>query len=140
MGLLKHVILPLYALLDVSVIYKTLVIEDINDVSPDPILSTNSMTPIEHHLLHCLGGVGLILLVNNVAAICVENSHYRGMAVLLNIIFFATDAYSYAKMGLKIPPPVYVIVGMGVIGLIVHGNEPGIFTKDKKGGGKKKTK
>lgn len=140
MGLLKHVILPLYALLDVSVIYKTLVIEDINDVSPDPILSTNSMTPIEQHFLHCLGGVGLILLVNNVAAICVENSHYRGMAVLLNIIFFATDAYSYVKMGLKIPPPVYVIVGMGVIGLIVHANEPGIFTKDKKGGGKKKTK
>ena len=137
MGLLKHVVLPLYALLDVSVIYKALIIEDINDMSPDSVLSTDQMTPVEQHFLHCLGGVGLMLLVNNVAAICVENSHYRGMAVLLNIIFFATDAYSYVKMGLEVPTAVYVIVGLGVIGLIVHANEPGIFTNDHD---KKKTK
>ena len=138
MGLLKHVVLPLYALLDVSFIYKALIIEDINDMSPDSVLSTNQMTPLEQHFLHCLGGVGLMLLVNNVAAICVENSqYYRGMAVLLNIIFFATDAYSYVNMGLEVPTAVYVIVGLGVIGLIVHANEPGVFTKDHD---KKKTK
>jgi len=128
---------PPLRLLDVAFIYKALMIEDINEMSPDPVLSTNQMTPLEQHFLHCLGGVGLMLLINNVAAICVENSHYRGMAVLLNIIFFATDAYSYVNMGLEVPTAVYVIVGLGVIGLIVHANEPGIFTKDHD---KKKTK
>jgi len=59
------------------------------------------------------------------------------MAVLLNIVFFATDAYSYVTMGLEVPTAVYVIVGLGVVGLIVHAKEPGIFTKDHD---KKKTK
>ena len=88
---------------------------------------------------HVLGGTFIVLVVNNVAAIFVENAHYRGMAVLLQMLFFVVDGYSYWKMGLIVPPIIYAIVGVGLVGLIVHSKEPGIFTRDKGGSGKAKS-
>ena len=133
MGLLKHVILPIFAVLDLFIFYNSLIAEDFGDVLTfvnRPDIAKVPITVLETHFLHCLGGVGLILFVNNVAAIVVENSHYRGMAVLLQVLFFAVDMISYMKMGLDIPSVLFVIVGVGIVGLLIHANEPGIFTKD----------
>ena len=49
---------------------------------------------------------------------------------MLQMIFFTVDGYSYVRMGLPVPGVIYVIVGLGVVGLAVHAREPGIFTKD----------
>ena len=96
------------------------------------------ITDLEMHFLHCLGGVVIVLLVNNVAAIFVENSHYRGMAVFLEMLFFTIDGYSYYRTGRDIPGIIFGIVGFGLVGLVVHSQEPGIFTKDHGPGKSKK--
>ena len=142
MGLLKHVILPLYALLDLALVFKFLVAEDMSEMLEDSCWSRDikvvPATALENHFLHCLGAAASVLLLNNVAAIFVENSHYRGMAVFLQMLFFTIDGYSYVRMGEDVPNIIYVIVGGGLVGLMVHANEPGIFTKDKDDGKTKK--
>ncbi|KAL7526075.1 hypothetical protein ACHAXR_001302 [Thalassiosira sp. AJA248-18] len=140
MGLLKHAILPLYALLSLAMVFKTLVAEDMEDIMEAWGRDTVAVpiTTVELHFVHCVGGAFIILLVNDIAAIAVENSHYRGMAVLMNVLFFVVDGYSYARLGKSIPGIIFGAVGMGVVGLMVHSKEPGIFTKDK-GSGKAKS-
>ena len=143
MGLLKHAILPAFALLDLLFLHQFLIKQDYTGLAQifDRDLESFPMTDFEVHLLHCIGGVCVLLAINNIVAIVMENSHYRGMAVLLHTIFFACDAGSYVALGRlggsEIGTPL-VIMLMGVIGLVVHSMEPGIFTKDKNGGGKKK--
>ncbi|KAL7554804.1 hypothetical protein ACHAWF_018344 [Thalassiosira exigua] len=141
MGLLKHAVLPFFAVLNLALVFKCLVAEDIADLA-EPLgrdsIDALPMTPLERHLFHCLGGTFVVFFVNNVAAIFVENSHYRGMAVLLQVLFFVVDAYSYVKMGLDIPTALFLPVGVGLVGLAVHSMEPGLFTKDKGAEGKSK--
>eukprot|EP01083_Nonionella_stella_P080761 222051_1 len=141
MGLLKHVVLPFYALLSLVVVYTSLVAEDIESMLENWSRDTKAqpITTLEMHLVHAVGGAFAVFFVNNVAAIIVENSHYRGMAVFLQVLFFAVDGYSYVKMGKDVPAIIFVAVGVGLVGLFVHSMEPGIFTKDNKSGKAKNT-
>ena len=41
------------------------------------------------------------------------------------------------KLGIYIPAIIYGYVAAGIVGLVVHANEPGIFTKDHDTGKKK---
>lgn len=86
---------------------------------------------MEVHFQHILGAIFLCLLLNNVAAISIENAHYRGMAVALHTIFIILDACSHIWMGVDAPKPMFLFIGIRLIGLVVHSREPGIFTKDK---------
>ena len=141
MGLLKHVVLPLYALLNAAFAFKCLIKEEFDaDMLANWSRDTAKVPlhDLEMHLLHVCGGVMIVLLVNNVAAILVENSHYRGMAVFLQMLFFSIDGYSYYRIGLDIPGLIYGIIGLGLVGLVVHSQEPGIFTKDHGPGNKSK--
>lgn len=139
MGLLKHAILPAFVFLDLAFTYKFLIAEDISLLAESWGRDFTKLPPtdIELHLLHVVGGACLLLVINNIAAILIENSHYRGMAVLLHTICFGVDMYSYMKLGRNAVAPL-VLVAIGVVGLGVHSMEPGIFTNDKDGGGKKK--
>lgn len=107
--------------------------------APDRDFAAEPLSPLERHLCHILGTGCLCLAVNMIAAVAVENAPYRGMALFLNTLFFAVDAFSYVIVGLDIAPPLLVIVGAGLVGLAVHSQEPGIFTKDKAEKGKSKT-
>ena len=140
MGLLKHAILPLFIVIDLALTYTFLLSEDLTALAPffDRDLTKLPATDIERHLMHVVGGACLLLAVNNTAAIAVENSHYRGMAVLLHTICFGIDAYSYVSLGKSVPVPPLALVIVGVVGLVVHSMEPGIFTRDKEGGKKRK--
>lgn len=138
MGLLKHVVLPLYALSDLAVL-SFLFTEEADAQMLETFGKGDSpLTDLEMHLMHAIAGVGIILLVNNIAAIFVENSHYRGMAVVLQMLFCSVDTYSYIAMGKDIPGILYFILGLGFVGLVVHSQEPGIFTKDHGPGKSKK--
>jgi hypothetical protein len=98
-------------------------------------------TKLEMHLLHAVSGAALALGLNALVAIFFENSHYRGMAVFLFMIFFGVDGLSYILLGKAIPGIVLAILGLGGVGLIIHAMEPGVFTKDKNGSpSPKKTK
>ena len=138
MGLLKHVVLPFNSLLNAGLAYKLLIAEYYADTQADFGNSPETMTLMEHHLWHVLGGIALCNSINSLAAICVENSHYRMMVCALQTLFFCVDGWSYVKLGVDVPATLYVILGVNVAGLVVHSFEPGLFTKDKNDDGKKK--
>jgi hypothetical protein len=142
MGFLKHIVLPVFAVLNVFLTYQCLFNEDgaiggIIDVwAPGRDLTQTPLTQLELHLVHVFGAATFCFFVNEVAAIFIENSHYRGMTLLIQTLFFVVDGLSYLKMGKDLlATPVVQIVGLGILGLGVHGLEPGIFTKDKDRGG-----
>lgn len=143
MGLLKHAVLPLLAFFHVAVIYQThgpggpqTIIDAIMEGGYGRDLNAFPTTEIEEHIIAALAGAHLALLVNCIAAIFMENSHYRGVAVLLEFILWATDCYDTYIHG-KDYTLLAVFTAVPLIGLIVHAMEPGIFTKDKNA---KKTK
>ncbi|KAL7439270.1 hypothetical protein ACHAXM_006657 [Skeletonema potamos] len=139
MGLLKHAVLPFNALVMGAFAYKLLIAEDYADMMADWGNNGDSpMTPMEHHLFHVVGGTALVTFINCIAAIFVENSHYRMMVCALQLLFFSVDGWSYLKLGVPVSMPVYLVVGANVVGLVVHSQEPGLFTKDKSEAGKKK--
>lgn len=106
--------------------------------APGRDLEIQPLTDFELHMVHLLGGTGVCLLVNHLAAIFTENSHYRGMALLLQTLFFVVDGYSYLKMEKDVlKTPVVFILGVCAISMIIHAMEPGIFTKDKRAQEKK---
>lgn len=133
MGLLKHAVLPVFILLDLFFVYKCFIAQDISDVQESwgRDTSKSPITDIEVHFQHILGSIFACFLLNNLTAIFIENAHYRGIAVAQHTIFFIMDACSYVWMGVEIPKPMFVVVGIGLVGLLVHSREPGIFTKDK---------
>lgn len=140
MGLLKHAVIPFNAFVNALFFHKTLIAEDYADVMADWGKGDSPLTPLENHLFHVIGGICLAFLINSLVAIFVENSHYRMMVCLLQIVMFTVDGYSYVKLGVDVNPMIYVIVGVNVVGLLVHSQEPGIFTKDKDSDGKSKKK
>ena len=141
MGLLKHAVLPFYVLINAFLAYKALVEKDFGGIFEldnfGRDLSKVPPTSVEKHLLDALGGTSVCFLINCLAAIFMENSHYRGMVVGLETLFFAIDAMSYVQLGIDVPAIIYVCVAAGVVGLAIHANEPGIFTKDHDAGKKK---
>lgn len=134
MGILKHVVLPILGAVHAYMAKVCLLDEGLveqaapafnRDITKDP------PTAMEKQLTRFVGGVQLVLLVNSAVAILRENAHYRGMAVVLEAMFYGADSYSYVKSGRKDGLPVYCLFGLSLIGLGVHAMEPGIFTKDK---------
>jgi hypothetical protein len=132
MGLLKHAILPLlgavHAFAVVSVVLQGKEeFARILNLLPEGV----AMTALESHLFGALVGTHLALLANCMAGVFIENSHYRGMAAILEVIFFGGDLYDTYTAGLP-TEPLIVLTSLAFVGLAVHSNEPGIFTKDKK--------
>ena len=131
MGLLKHIVLPVLALGHAFQAYKILIDgkEELPKFYGWPG-ANDPLTPREQHMMGIVLSISLTLLVNCIAAIVLENSHYRGMAALLEFIFFAGEAYDAQTTGFPVlVKEIFALVAL--VGLIVHSQEPGIFTKDK---------
>lgn len=131
MGLLKHVVLPILAVGHAFQAYK--ILTDGKEELPKFYNwpgADEPMTPRELHMMGMILSISLTLFVNCVAAILMENAHYRGMATLLELIFFGCEAYDAQKTGFPVSVK-EVFAGVALLGLIVHSQEPGIFTKDK---------
>ena len=100
---------------------------------------TLSLTPIERHLLGAGLTFHIVLSVNNIAAIIVENSHYRAMATFLELILYSLDLADamYENtlltegMNLFTLVPLAIMSGVTLLGLVLHSQEPGLFTEDK---------
>jgi hypothetical protein len=131
MGLLKHFILPLLALVH-GVITAVAVtgglagaVIDSGALAPD-----YTMTGFEDHCLFVMGGVHMMLFFACVMGLAIENSHFRGIYIVSESIFFGHIAYSDVKHGY--PAQVSVALAcLSVFGAIVHSQEPGLFAKDK---------
>ena len=136
MGLLKHVLLPFFAVLNTFIAYQLIVNESIDDVlEPSAPFGrdTAAMPPtlLELHFLHALGGTSAAFAVAQLGAIFSHCALYRAMAVFMQIVFAAVDVYSCIRLERQVPTILYVVIGLGAIGLMVQSMEPGIFAKDK---------
>jgi hypothetical protein len=131
MGLLKHFVLPFLAVVHAFQAYKILI--DGKDSLPSFYGWPESSTPLtvrEGHLMGIVLSISATLAVNCFASIFLETAHYRGMATLLELIYFGTETYDAYTTGFP-----YEVKGsfaaVALMGLIVHAMEPGLFTKDK---------
>ena len=133
MGLLKHVILPVLALLN-SVCGILLLMTSKESANDDVKEVWKPNEPIEDfamHLMHGLGGAFLALAVNDMAAVLYGNGFHRATALFAQGIFVVVDGWSYAVLQREVPSILYGVFAVVVVGLLVHSQEPGVFTKDK---------
>mmetsp|Transcript_13146 Transcript_13146/g.19697 ORF Transcript_13146/g.19697 Transcript_13146/m.19697 type:complete len:140 (-) Transcript_13146:110-529(-) len=138
MGLLKHVVLPFDALLNFAFFVKLLILQDYAEPRADWGCTDIPMNLMENHLWHTLGAVALCNCIYCIAAIYAGNSFSRMLVCALQAFFFTVDGWSYVNLGVGLPGILYFVVGFNVVGLVAHFQEPGLFTKDKNDGGKKK--
>ena len=141
MGALRHAVLPLCVLAHLAAIAVfALHGKDAVAETLEWPRATVALTPIERHLL----GAGIVvhaaLAVNDVAAIWVEDAHYRGMATFLEFIlnagYLADAVYENGLLegtgGREFTLiPLAAMSALTLLGLAVHSQEPGVFTKDK---------
>ena len=71
--------------------------------------------------MHCVQGSSLCFGINMIAAIFSNCSLYRAVAVLMQVLFAAVDAYSYLRLGKEIPFILYFMIGVGRLGNTCHG-------------------
>ena len=138
MGILKHAVLPLLAIGHAFQAFKLL--SDGKEALPKfygwPD-ADEPMSPRELHMMGVILSISVTLMVNCIAGIFLENSHYRGMATLLELIFFTLEYYDAVRAGF--PSNIKLLFALiALVGLVVHAMEPGIFTKDKTGKTKSK--
>jgi hypothetical protein len=131
MGLLKHIVLPLFVV--AHSVFACTVLSGQKELVLSMAQFPNAdapLSPLESHLIGAMGGVNLALLVNCLAGIFYENSHYRGMVALVELIVFASDWYDAYLTGYP-TESLTILTILAAAGLLVHIMEPGIFTKDK---------
>ena len=131
MGILKHIVLPGLAVIHAFQAYK--ILTDGKDSIPSFYGWPESSTPLtvrEGHLMGIVLSISITLAINCFVSIFLETAHYRGMATLLELIYFGSEAYDAYAAGFP-----YEVKGsfaaVALVGLIVHTMEPGLFTKDK---------
>ena len=140
MGALKHIVLPLCTIAHLFAIGVFLFQgkEYMANLLEWPRM-TDTLTPIERHLLGAGFTFHIVLTVNDIAAIIIENSHYRAMATLLELILYSLDLadamYENTLLGegmnLFTLVPLATMTGVTTLGLALHSQEPGLLTKDK---------
>jgi hypothetical protein len=141
MGALKHIVLPLCTIAHLFAIGVFIFQgKEFMATMLDWPRDTVALTPIERHLLGAGFTFHVVLTVNDIAAIAVENAHYRAMATILEFLLYSLDLADAmyentflgdgAKLFTLVPLASMTVVTL--VGLVIHSMEPGILTKDKK--------
>jgi hypothetical protein len=132
MGLLKHAILPYFACLHAYIFASLFIVGSKMDFAriAYPNAVGAELTPMENHLLgaagafHCAVGFGCVI------GFIAEHSHFRGVVVLMELILWTLDGYDAYTLDF---PYIFMLIqaAIAAVGLLIHSQEPGIFTKDK---------
>ena len=134
MGLLKHVIFPLFGILHLNTVVQILILNNRDDLylmwgrSQD---DTSPYTKVELHLGAFVGGASVALLFGCIMAVLKEDSHFRGILLIMHVLLYLVDLYDSYKLETDGFVPLLVINAILLVSLLVHVNEPGIFTKSK---------
>ena len=138
MGALKHIVLPMCTFAHLFAIgVFTFQGKEYMATMLDWPRDTPVLTPIERHLLGAGFTFHVVLAVNDIAAIAVENAHYRAMATVLELILYALDLADamYENTFLKTQTftliPLASMTVVTLFGLVIHSIEPGVLTTDK---------
>lgn len=135
MGILKHVLLPMMAMVHAFQSYQLIV--NGKDTIPS-YYGWPDQKPLNGRELHLMGMIlssSITLMINCMIGVMMENAHYRGVATFLEVIYFSSEAYDAYSTGYPVTIKL-VFATICAVALMIHSMEPGILTKDKN----KKTK
>jgi len=82
------------------------------------------------HMLGCLRALHAAMSLLCVMSVLTESSHFRGVLVLAECIFFGIATMDAYTLGLQYQFPA-AFATIALIGVMVHNREPGVFTTDK---------
>jgi hypothetical protein len=143
MGILKHVVLPIFAIVHTSLARVCLFdgpsgvtsLFGLDDTTRKRDDTGPNNSPLELRATRSVGAIQCIFAINAVLAVLQETAHYRAVAVLLEAIYWSIESYGFwtssSGSTKKSGTPAYCLLGLSVLGLGIHSMEPGIFTKDK---------
>jgi hypothetical protein len=131
MGVLKHAVLPFFALCHAGSIYAC---KDLTTWASMFGMSVEKKEdkedPNQNHMLGSLRGFHAAMLFLCGMGIFQESAHFRKEIVIAEGFLFSVVTVDAFKLGLK-----YVVPGVNALiaatGAAINSMEPGIFTKDK---------
>ena len=133
MGLLKHGLLPFFAIVHGMSILACRTLdgwaEMVNLQLENPESDLQSKRQL--HMLGCLKAFNIALTILCVKGIITESSHFRGIVTLIEAIVFGIVTIDAYQLDLDFYIPMAMAV-VAAIGVVIHSQEPGIFTTDKK--------
>ena len=140
MGLLKHITLPALAIVHGWIALSTLAMANRTVVPAAfqwPERNIEGLTAYEKHAIGLIGAFHAAFFFAVVVGILYEHGHFRAILGTMELIVWALGGWDASVMDFA-PKPHLVLAGLTAIALLVHLKEPGLFTKDKSIGDKKK--
>ena len=134
MGLLKHVVLPAFALIHAG---SLVACRDLASWArmvglKDDVTEADEKSIRQNHMLGCLRGFNFAMLLLCGMGIFTESAHFRKEIAVAEAALFSVvtvDAYRLGGLNYMIPGSQALVA---MIGVFINSMEPGIFTKDKK--------
>lgn len=137
MGVLKHVVFPLLILLHTNVVYQAVImgasggrLTMIQQFGWEGSAEREKLGLWEEHATGILGGGHMAFWAAEIWSVFEDSSHVRGLLAVMEVIWWGYGAYDAQRLGFPCEIA-YGITAMLVVALLIHYNEPGIFTKDK---------
>ena len=134
MGLLKHFLLPAFGLLHLVQVRSCLDLNSWGEMVGHPV--TEAVDLESARQLHMLGGLKAFNVA--MAVLCFlstvghdSSAQARGMMILAECIFYTIDAIDGYQLGIESYTLAAGLAGIALVGVIVHSQEPGLFTQDK---------
>lgn len=133
-GLLKTVVLPYFCLLHAYTFASIFLFGKLDFAKlawPDVVMTDSlEMSTLESHLLGAFGAFHAAVGFGCMLGFLAEHSHFRGVMTTMELILWSLDGYDALQT--KSRPITFFAVNAGIaaVGLLIHSQEPGIFTKD----------
>lgn len=134
MGVLKHVLIPFYALLHLIGFYQALDPSGFVQFCGLPLEAEETQTTREIHLVGVIMSFHLAMAFLCVAGFVMESSHFRGLVMVWEVVFYGLRTINAIQLGLdfkSVTSKPGIAAGVAIIGVILHAMEPGLFTEDK---------
>ena len=135
MGLLKHAILPYFAIFHWFTVICMLPFYRNDFVSMAYGKKSNNdelLTHVEHHLLDAAAGFHAAIGFGCIWGIWYETAKFRSVLVKMEVILWFFDWYGSLNVNEIDSTVMAVNLLISIIGLIINYLEPGIFTNDNK--------
>ena len=130
-GLLKTIVLPYFACLHAFTFASIFLVGKKFDFAIIAYSEAvgSKLTALESHLMGAVGAFHCAVGFGCVIGVISEHSHFRGIMAIMELMIWALDGYDAYSTGF---PYTFMAVNTAIatIGLAIHSQEPGIFTKD----------
>lgn len=132
-GLLKTVVLPYFACLHAYTFASIFLFGKIDFAQlawPDVVTVGIEFSKLESHLLGAFGAFHAAVGFGCAVGVFLEHAHFRAIMTTMELILWSLDGYDAFQTESRSITFFAVNFGIAAVGLVVHSQEPGVFTKD----------